>query len=678
MNNKMLLSVAGNNELRIAIIKNSILNDLYLDHLDSESKKGNIYKAKIVRIKPDLDAVFVNYGADKDGFLPFKEIAPVYLPGYPQDGAVNNINIKDFLREGMELIVQVEKEERGSKGAALTTFISLAGSYVVLMPNNPRAGGISRRIEGEERDTMRDVIKSLKFPEDMGIIVRTAGIGKSIAELQWDLDHLLQQWDTIYRTSQENAAPFLIYQEADSVIKATRDYLRQDINEIIVDNRETFEKVRKYIQNIKPELYDRIQFYEEKIPLFSFYEIEKQIEVAYQRTVHLPSGGSIVIDHTEALVSIDVNSAKAAGGSDIEETALNTNLEAVKEISRQLRLRDIGGLIVIDFIDMTSVRNQREVSDQLRNALQCDRARVQVGNISRFGLLEMSRQRLRPHISEAIQVPCPRCDGQGTIRSVDSMSASIIRIIEEEAAKNKTAQIQAQVPVDIATFLINEKRQTIAEIEKRQEVKILILPNPYLESPNYKVKKLRDFETGQKYQDASHKIVSVPELEVLESAISQPKTVERAAIRASMIPEQPAPVHTRGKIFAGLKRFFSGLFTAKPKAKKEPEKFRDNRYRDRDRGFSGHRDKRRPHHQQRRSGGFQPRRDRDERAGDRRERDERGGDRRPPRNRPFSDRGGKPRSGPGSDNKFSSMPRKPSPGSSNPFQDSPFEVRKEE
>lgn len=494
MENKTLMLISKDEGLRAAVLKGSVLYDLDIAHPGVEQKKSNIYKGRISRVEQSLDAVFVDYGPDqRQGFLPLKEISRNYfLPGF--SGDFSNINIRHVVKEGQELIVQIEKEERGSKGAALTTFVSLAGSYVVLMPNNPRAGGISRRIEGQERDEMRETLRDLVFPEDMGIIVRSAGIGKSTEELQWDLNILLQLWNAVTTASSSRHAPFLIYQENDTALCAVRDYLKENPEEIIIDHLETYTKIRNYLQLVRPDFVDRVKLYEDKTPLFSLYRIEKQIESVYQRVIRLPSGGSIVFDYTEALISIDVNSARATGGSGIEETALNTNLEAANEIARQLRLRDLGGLIVIDFIDMDLTRNQRDVSQQLRNALRHDRARVQVGNITRFGLLEMSRQRLRPHIGEAIQITCPRCDGQGTIRSIESLANSIIHLVEEEATKERVAEVHVQVPTDLATYILNEKRSSLARIELQQEVRVLVLPNQHLETPKYRIKAFKNGE----------------------------------------------------------------------------------------------------------------------------------------------------------------------------------------
>lgn len=566
--NKMLISAVQKDEVRVALVKGQTLYDLDIEHPGFVQKKGNIYKGKISRVEQSLEAAFVDYGAERHGFLPFKEIARSYFTSQTSNDPNQKINIKDVVREGTEVIVQVDKEERGNKGAALTTFISLAGSYLVLMPNNPRVGGISRRIEGQARDELRTALHDLSIPEEMGIIIRTAGVGKSVEHLKWDMDALLRQWESICSASSLRSPPFLIYQEGDTVMRAIRDYLRQDIVEILVDDVELFETAKQYISQVKPDFIDRVKLYQNKIPLFSYYQIEKQIETAYQRIVHLPSGGSIVIDHTEALVSIDVNSAKATGGSDIEDTALNTNLEAADEIARQLRLRDIGGLVVIDFIDMSQMRNQREVGKHLREALELDRARVQVGNITRFGLLEMSRQRLRPYLGESARATCPRCDGQGTIRGVESLAMSIIRMIEEEAIKEKSTQIQAQLPVDLATFLLNEKRDEIIDIGNRQKVKIVIIPNQHLETPKYKIKRIRENEQqATKASSApSYKLIETPDIESQIAQTSIQKTTEEPAVKHVMLaPKIPAPSENiLAKLFGKLKKLLS---TPKPTVK---------------------------------------------------------------------------------------------------------------
>ena len=489
---RMLINATQKEELRVALVDGQRLFDLDIESPGHESKKANIYKGRITRIEPSLEAAFVDYGAERHGFLPLKEIAREYFPeGYTYQGRPS---IKEVLREGQEVIVQVEKEERGSKGAALTTFISLAGSYLVLMPNNPRAGGISRRIEGDERTQLKAALSTLELPQGMGLIVRTAGVGKSAEELEWDLNVLLNHWGAIKQASDSNAAPFLIHQESNVIVRAIRDYLRRDIGEILIDSNTIFERAQAHIQLIRPDFMNRVKKYDGEVPLFSHYQIESQIESAFQREVRLPSGGSIVIDPTEALTSIDINSARATKGGDIEETALNTNLEAADEIARQLRLRDLGGLVVIDFIDMTPVRHQREVESRLRDAVRLDRARVQIGRISRFGLLEMSRQRLSPSLAEASHHICPRCTGTGVVRDNESLALSVLRLIEEEALKDNTAQVLAVVPVPSASYLLNEKRRSVNHIEKNQEVKITVVPNSDMETPHFEVIRVREGE----------------------------------------------------------------------------------------------------------------------------------------------------------------------------------------
>jgi ribonuclease E len=450
---RMLINATQSEELRVALVDGQKLYDLDIESPGHEQKKSNIYKAKITRIEPSLEAAFVDYGADRHGFLPMKEISREYFPkGYSFQGRPN---IKEVLREGQEVIVQIDKEERGQKGAALTTFISLAGSYLVLMPNNPRAGGISRRIEGDERTELKASLSKLDLPKGMGLIVRTAGVGKAYEELEWDLNVLLHHWQAISDAGKSRPAPFLIHQETNLILRAIRDYLRRDIGEVLIDRPKTFESVKKHIEIVRPDFLSKVKLYTSDVPLFTHYQIETQIETAFQREVRLPSGGSIVIDPTEAMTSIDINSARATKGSDIEETAFNTNLEAAEEIARQLRLRDLGGLVVIDFIDMTPVRNQREVENRMRDSVHQDRARIQLGRISRFGLLEMSRQRLRPSIGETSQGVCPRCSGTGQVRGVESLALSILRLMEEEAIKENTQHVQAQVPVPVATYLLN-------------------------------------------------------------------------------------------------------------------------------------------------------------------------------------------------------------------------------
>ena len=499
---RMLVNATQPEELRVALVDGQSLYDLDIETPARERKKANIYKGRITRVEPSLEAAFVQYGAERHGFLPFKEIAREYFSG---DVDPAKASIADVIKEGLEVVVQVEKEERGNKGAALTTFISLAGRYLVLMPNNPRAGGVSRRIEGPERNEIRDALKELDVPEGMGLIVRTAGVGRNAEELQWDLDYLRNLWSAVQKAAETRSAPFLIYQESNVIIRALRDYLRSDIGEILIDDRDVYERAREFVQQVMPHNLQKLKFYDDKVPLFSRYQIESQIESAFQREVRLPSGGVIVIDHTEALISIDINSARATKGADIEETALKTNVEAAEEIARQLRLRDLGGLIVIDFIDMGPNRNQREVENRLREAVKQDRARVQVGRISRFGLLEMSRQRLRSSLGESSLELCSRCSGQGTVRSVESLALSVLRIIEEEAMKDKTGKVVAQLPVDVATFLLNEKRGILDTIETRNGIDVILIPNRNLETPHYELQRVRtdeETEAGTSYQMA--------------------------------------------------------------------------------------------------------------------------------------------------------------------------------
>ncbi|MFC0269388.1 ribonuclease E [Kushneria aurantia] len=487
---RMLINATQPEELRVALVDGQRLYDLDIESGAREQKKANIYRGRITRVEPSLEAAFVDFGADRHGFLPLKEISREYFSKEPSGNG--RPNIREVIKEGQQVIVQVDKEERGNKGAALTTFISLAGRFLVLMPNNPKAGGISRRIEGEERSELKEAMGQLTMPEKMGVIVRTAGIGRSSEELQWDLDYLVQVWETITEEAGQRAAPFLIYRESNVIIRAMRDYLRQDIGEVLIDDPQVHEEALTFVRQVMPSYQQKIKLYDDDVPLFSRFQIESQIETAYEREVKLPSGGSVVIDHTEALVSIDINSSRATKGGDIEETALQTNVEAADEIARQLRLRDIGGLVVIDFIDMTPARNQREVENRMRDALKLDRARVQIGRISRFGLMEMSRQRLRPSLGETSGVVCPRCNGQGTIRDVRSLSLSIMRLIEEEAMKDRSSQIRAMLPVSVATYLLNEKRSVLFDIERRQGVRVLLLPQPDLETPHFDVQRLRD------------------------------------------------------------------------------------------------------------------------------------------------------------------------------------------
>ncbi|OOV88263.1 ribonuclease E [Oceanospirillum linum] len=573
---RMLINATQPEELRVALVDGQRLYDLDIESGSREQKKANIYRGRITRIEPSLEAAFVDFGAERHGFLPLKEISKEYFSKKPSE-IQGRINIKDVVKEGTEVIVQVDKEERGNKGAALTTFVSLAGRYLVLMPNNARAGGISRRIEGDDRTQLREAMSQLKTPSDMGVIVRTAGVGRSAEELQVDLDYLLQLWDAIKSAALERPAPFLVYQESNVIIRAMRDYLRQDVGEVLIDSPEVFQEAMNFIQQVMPSFSNKIKQYEDPVPLFSRFQIESQIETAFQREVKLPSGGSIVIDHTEALVSIDINSARATRGSDIEETALNTNLEAADEIARQLRLRDIGGLIVIDFIDMTPVKNQREVENRMRDALKVDRARVQVGRISRFGLMEMSRQRLRPSLGETSGVVCPRCDGQGTIRDVQSLALSIMRLIEEEAMKDRTAQIRAILPVSVATFLLNEKRKTLNDIETRQGVALMIVPNPHMETPHYEVSRLRDDQLEGNGEESSFEInLESTDKEEETAAPKQPERAQ-AAVR-SVVPTTPPPAPqvksapTEESFFSKLVKGISKLFASDDIKKSTPEK----------------------------------------------------------------------------------------------------------
>lgn len=550
---KMLINAMQTEEVRVALVKENYLFDLDIECPGEVKKKGNIYKATVTRREPSLDAIFVEYGAKRQGFLPLKEIAPEYLSKNLEEFGDEKPPITSLIREGQELLIQVDKEERGSKGAALTTFITLAGCYLVLMPNNPRSGGISRRIEGEERDELRETLNSLTLPEDMGLIIRTAGVGKSQEELQDDLDMLCNQWQSIKQAYISELAPCLIHQEGDVIIRSIRDNLRKSISEIIIDDHISYIKAKQYIERVKPEFLPNLKLYNSSIPLFNLYQIESQIETAFQRQVMLPSGGALVIDRTEALVSIDVNSAKATGGADIEATALNTNIEASDEIARQLRLRDLGGLVVIDFIDMSSSKNQREVENRLKEALQADRARIQVGRISRFGLLEMSRQRLRLSLGESAQEICPRCEGRGTVRNIQSHGLSITRLIEEEALKEKTAEIQVQLPPEMATFIMNEKRNFIRDIEKRHGVSIMIIANPYMHLPQYSITRLKEDNVG-KSKKPSYTLIQQPELEITSSDTEASLQNEPAV--KSFAEHQPA----KSSQASFIKRLWSSLF----------------------------------------------------------------------------------------------------------------------
>jgi len=534
---RMLINATQREELRVAIVDGQSLYDLDIEIPSKEQKKANIYKGRITRVEPSLEACFIEYGAERHGFLPMKEISREYFqPGVDHSRA----GIRELLKEGTELLVQVEKEERGNKGAALTTFISLAGRYLVLMPNNPRAGGVSRRIEGDDRANLKEELDKLNLPDEMGLIIRTAGVGRDAEELQWDLDYLLQVWKAISDAGVSRPAPFLIYQESKLIIRALRDYLRNDIGEILIDSPELYNDAREFVQQVMPNNLRKLKLYQETVPLFSRYQIETQIENAFERNVRLPSGGSIVVDQTEALTAIDVNSSKATKGSDIEDTAFNTNLEAAVEVARQLRLRDAGGLIVIDFIDMENPRHQRDVEEKLKDALRYDRARVQVGRISRFGLLEMSRQRLRPSLGESTQIVCPRCEGHGRIRGVESLSLSVLRLVEEQAMKEKTGQVLVQAPPAIANFLLNEKRKNLVEIEQRHDVPVIVVADDKLETPHFEITRIKGNELGSDVKPSYERltpVVSAPPPQVAKPG-DEP---EKPAV-SGIVPANPAPV----------------------------------------------------------------------------------------------------------------------------------------
>ncbi len=572
----MLINATHNEELRVALVDGQKLYDLDIESRDREQKKGNIYKARITRVEPSLEAAFVDFGGNRHGFLPLKEISREYF-SIPPSKIKGRINIQEVVKEGIELVVQVDKEERGTKGAALTSFYSLAGRYLVLMPNNPRAGGISKRIDGDERDELKTVMSNLGIPRDMGVIIRTAGLGRSAEELQWDLDYLLQLNQAIRKATESGKSPFLIYQESDVITRAIRDNLRNDIGEILIDTEDACQQAVEFVEKVMPQYKSRIKRYDSDVPLFNRYHIEGQIETAFQREVHLPSGGSLVIDPTEALVSIDINSARATRGSDIEETALTTNLEAADEICRQLRLRDIGGLIVIDFIDMSATRNQREVETRLRDSLQVDRARVQIGRISRFGLLEMSRQRLRPSLGETSGIVCPRCSGLGTIRDVESSSLAVIRIVEEESLKETSSEIRAFLPIAVSSYLLNEKRNVLSEIEQRNNVRIIVVPDPEMQTPHYRVERIRDNNAEE--ASVSYEITSVKE-EVLPHRDNQPVSVEEAAVKSLNPPLPPKPVQKPVKKSGLLVRlaqlFHINTQTAGKVAKNSTKYKRDN------------------------------------------------------------------------------------------------------
>lgn len=613
---RMLINATHNEELRVALVDGQKLYDLDIESRAREQKKSNIYKAKITRVEPSLEAAFVDYGGNRHGFLPLKEIAREYFNVSPSK-IKGRINIAEVVKEGQEIIVQVEKEERGNKGAALTTFCSLAGRYLVLMPNNPRAGGISRRIEGEDREELRDTLSQLEIPKNMGVIMRTACVGRSVEELQWDLDYLVRVFEAISEASEIHPAPFLIYQEDDIIIRAIRDYLREDIGEIQIDTQDSFDQANLFIEQVMPQFKNRLKLYESDVPLFNRFQIEGQIESAFNREVRLPSGGALVIDPTEALVSIDINSARATRGSDIEETALNTNLEAAEEVGRQLRLRDIGGLVVIDFIDMSSQKNQRAVENKMREALQLDRARVQVGKISRFGLLEMSRQRLRPSLGETSGIVCPRCGGLGTIRDVESSALAVIRMVEEESLKDTSAEIRAFLPISVSSFLLNEKRNVLSEIEARNEVRVVVVPDPNMETPHYRVERIRSQDQEQEETEASYEITNTEVEEDVISAPGKSAPQEVAAVKTVAPPARPTETSeptarqskpkqqkrteeakkaetkdAQPKEKGLLSRLFSTLFSTEPEQEPEEEapKKQSNRNRNRRRNNNRKRD----------------------------------------------------------------------------------------
>ena len=602
---RMLINATQAEELRVAIVEGQTLYDVDIEQPSKDNKKSNIYKGRITRLEPSLEAAFVEYGAERHGFLPLKEISRDYF----QAGVdPNKASLKELLREGQEVVVQVDKEERGNKGAALTTFISLAGRYMVLMPNSPSAGGVSRRIEGDDRAELKKAMDALNIPDDMGVIIRTAGVGRDAEELQWDLDYLLSIWRAIAEAALTKPAPFLIYQESRLIVRALRDYMRSDIGEILVDTPEMYAEALEFVEQVMPHNKRKLKHYTDDTPLFNRFQIESQIEGAYERTVRLPSGGALVIDQTEALTAIDVNSARATKGGDIEETAFNTNLEAAEEVARQLRLRDLGGLVVIDFIDMSSNKHQREVENKLQNALKYDRARVQIGRISRFGLLEMSRQRLRPSLGEASQIVCPRCEGHGRMRSIESLSLSIIRVAEEHAMKDNTGQVLVQAPVEIANFLLNEKRNALREIERRHDAPIVIVADEQLHTPHYEVTRIRENELGEETARPSYQRGTPRKLATIALTKAQ-LNIPPAPVVTNVKPAQPAPlrepkpmpepqpvvaapvvapqpVPASGGIVAWLKSMFGSSPAPEPQAKPvqaEPQPRREDRGNRRDR-----------------------------------------------------------------------------------------------
>ncbi len=608
---RMLINATQAEERRLAIVDGQKLLDYEIEIEGREQRKGNIYKAVVTRVEPSLEACFVDYGEDRHGFLPFKEISRQY---FAEGVSVSQARINDVIREGQELLVQVEKEERGNKGAALTTFVSLAGRYVVLMPNNPRGGGVSRRIEGDDRAELKEAMDQLEYPKGMSIIARTAGIGRSAPELQWDLNYLLKLWTAIDGATKGGKGAFLIYQESSLVIRAIRDYFNNDIGDILIDTDDIYEQAQQFMSHVMPEFAPRVKRYRDDAPLFSRFQIEHQIESAYARTVQLPSGGAIVIDHTEALVSVDVNSARAIKGGDIEETATRTNLEAADEVARQMRLRDLGGLIVIDFIDMEESKNRREVENRLRDALRQDRARVQFGTISKFGLMEMSRQRLKPALSEGSSIPCPRCGGSGHIRDTESSALQILRIIQEESMKDNSAAVYAQVPVEVASFLLNEKRSEIAKIELQQRINVLLVPNKSMETPHYKLERLKHDDPRLDHVEASYAMAEVMEDATTVTRRSQEPTNKQTPVIKGVLPDAPAPMApvkveapkaaapaaqpaatapvapaASGGFFGWLKNLFGGESAPAPQAAPAKDEKREGRSEGRGEGRNGER-----------------------------------------------------------------------------------------
>lgn len=582
---RMLFNATQSEELRVAIVDGQKLVDLDIEHAGKEQRKSNIYKGVITRVEPSLEAAFVDYGTERHGFLPFKEISRSYFSDKSEG---SKTRIQDVIKEGQELIVQVDKDERGNKGAALTTYISLAGRYLVLMPNNPRGGGVSRRIEGEDRNELRDVMAELEVPKGMSIIARTAGIGRNAEELQWDLNYLTQLWTAVEEASHIQAGAFLIYQEGSLVIRAIRDYFSADIGEILIDTADVHEQAVQFMNHVMPGNVARVKLYQDEVPLFSRFQIEHQIESAFSREVRLPSGGAIVIDHTEALVSVDVNSGRSIKGSDIEQTAYNTNLEAAEEVARQLRLRDLGGLVVIDFIDMENPRNQREVENTLRDALHADRARVQTGKISRFGLLELSRQRLRPSLGETNHAACPRCSGTGHIRGIESTALHILRITQEEAMKDNSAIIQVQLPVEAATFLLNEKRADIHKIEQRMGVEVILIPNVHMETPNYSITRIKSDDVNEETSQASYKMVELPAETAYVRSLNEeaaPKAPEALvkgitpATSAPIVEQRPAvpAVAAKTSFLGRIKKWLAGAGEVTVTEKAEDKTARETR-----------------------------------------------------------------------------------------------------